>query len=207
VRRLYRHRLPTCRLAEAERHLLRIDRPDDIPGWLIPSLYFDYVRAGRAAPLRAVFRHNADDVMSLAGVLAAVATILGAEAPDPDDAIAAGNWWERDGDEARALALYGRALPWLEGGDDWHWVARRYARLCKRAGRRQDAVAVWRELWDRGDRAAGLELAKHHEHHERDLHSAHATTRALLDPAPDIERAALEHRLARLTRKLARYRR
>jgi uncharacterized protein YprB with RNaseH-like and TPR domain len=60
VRRLYKHRMPGCRLAEAERKLLRIDRPDDVPGAIIPALYFDYVRAGRAGPLRGVFRHNAD---------------------------------------------------------------------------------------------------------------------------------------------------
>ncbi len=76
VRRLYRHRMPGCRLADAERRLLRIDRPDDVPGWLIPSLYFDYLRAGRAAPLRGVFRHNAEDVLSLVGVLATLGRLL-----------------------------------------------------------------------------------------------------------------------------------
>jgi uncharacterized protein YprB with RNaseH-like and TPR domain len=73
VRRLYRHRMPACRLAEAERRLLRLHRPDDIPGWLVPSLYFDYQRLGRAAPLRAVLRHNADDVLSMVGVLTVLA--------------------------------------------------------------------------------------------------------------------------------------
>ena len=30
-----------------------VRRPDDVPGHLVPSLYFDYVRAGRVAPLLA----------------------------------------------------------------------------------------------------------------------------------------------------------
>src|SRR3990172_4704619 len=52
VRRLYAHRMPGCRLAEAERRLLRLDRPDDVPGYLIPPLYRDYPLAGRARPPR-----------------------------------------------------------------------------------------------------------------------------------------------------------
>jgi len=32
VRRVYRHRLEACRLADVERHLLRISRLDDVPG-------------------------------------------------------------------------------------------------------------------------------------------------------------------------------
>jgi hypothetical protein len=39
--------------------LLGLEREDDVPGWLIPSLYFNYLRLGQATPLEAVFRHNA----------------------------------------------------------------------------------------------------------------------------------------------------
>ena len=66
ARRLYRRRLPSCRLASLEAALLGLEREDDVPGWAIPPLYFDYVRGGRAEPLRAVFRHNALDILSLA---------------------------------------------------------------------------------------------------------------------------------------------
>ena len=52
VRRLYGHRMTACRLADAECRLLRIDRPDDVPGSLIPAIYRDYLVAGRASPLR-----------------------------------------------------------------------------------------------------------------------------------------------------------
>lgn len=204
VRRLYKHRMPGCRLAEAERKLLRIERPDDIPGSLIPALYFDYVRAGRAAPLRGVFRHNAEDVLSLVGVLASVARLLSGGALDPEDAVAVAQWWERAGDPARALPLYRDALPWLEGGDDWSWAASRYAGLCKRAGARADAAALWSKLWALGDRPAALELAKHHEHHARDLVLAESFAGALLERAAPDEAQLLDVRLARIRRKAAR---
>ncbi|HYM16096.1 MAG TPA: ribonuclease H-like domain-containing protein [Dehalococcoidia bacterium] len=202
VRRLYRHRLPACRLADVERRLLRIERPDDIPGSLIPSLYFDYLRAGRAAPLRAVFRHNADDVLSLVGVLAILGRLLAGGDLDPEDAAAVARWWEHAGEPARAAALYTDALPWLEGGDDWPWAAARLAALRKRAGDRDGAAALWRALWSQGDPHAGLELAKHFEHRAGDPRAAAEITRALLVRASAPARMGLEHRLARLRRKL-----
>jgi hypothetical protein len=204
VRRLYRHRMPGCRLAEAERRLLHIERHDDVPGALIPALYFDYLRAGRVAPLRAVMRHNADDVLSLAGVMAALAGLLSRDDLDPDDAVAVARWWELAGERARAAALYRGALPWLEGSDDWPWAAARHAALCKRARSRDEAAALWRALWDAGDRAAGLELAKHLEHHARDLRTAEAVTGALFAGAGGADGVALAHRLARIRRKLGR---
>jgi uncharacterized protein YprB with RNaseH-like and TPR domain len=203
VRRLYKHRMPGCRLADIERRLLRLERPGDVPGSLIPSLYFDYVRAGRASPLRAVFRHNAEDVLSLVGVLTMLGRLLGGDALDPEDGAAVGRWWEHAGDVRLAARLYAEALPWLEGGDDWAWVASRLARLRKRLGERESAVALWDELWAQGDRGAGLELAKHFEHQARDPRSALEVTRALLTRAPEAERIALEHRVSRLMRKMA----
>jgi uncharacterized protein len=204
VRRLYKHRMPGCRLADAERRLLRIERDDDIPGSLIPGMYFDYARAGRVAPLRAVFRHNADDVMSLAGILAGVAGLLGGVDLDPEDAAAVARWCERSGDAGRAMAMYREALPWLRGGDDWAWAAGRHALLSKRAGLRDEAVALWSALWQKGDAAAGLELAKHHEHHARDLTAAQAITLDLLEQSDAAGAGVLRHRLARIRRKASR---
>ena len=101
------------------------------------------------------------------------------------------------------MRLYERALPWLDGGDDWAWAASRHAALCKRAGRRDDAVPYWERLWSEGDAAAGLDLAKHYEHHARDLAAAEKVTVALLDGASQ-NRSDLSHRLQRIRRKRAR---
>jgi uncharacterized protein YprB with RNaseH-like and TPR domain len=204
VRRLYKHRMPGCRLAEAEHRLLKLDRPDDIPGSLIPTLYFDYVRAGRAAPLRAVFAHNADDVLSMVGILASLAVLLAGSELEPEDAVAVARWWERSGDEARAMSLYRGALPWLEGEDDWAWAAARHAQLCRRAGIRDESSLIWARLWQNGDLRAGLELAKHLEHHDRDFRAAEGVTLALLARCPTSETSALEHRLTRIRSRMQR---
>ncbi|HEX5479912.1 MAG TPA: ribonuclease H-like domain-containing protein [Dehalococcoidia bacterium] len=202
VRRLYKHRMPACRLADAERRLLGIERFDDIPGALIPALYFAYVRAGRAAPLRSVFRHNADDVLSLVGLLTRLAALFDSDDPPPDDAVALARWWERAGEPERAMALYRAALPWLEGGPDWPWAAQRQARLLRRAGSHSEAAALWRVLWAGGDADAGLALAKHLERRARDYAAAAEVTLALLaGGTPD--REGLRVRIERIERKRA----
>ncbi|MBF6600824.1 MAG: ribonuclease H-like domain-containing protein [Dehalococcoidia bacterium] len=203
MRRLYRHRLPSCRLVDAERRLLGIERFDDTPGSLMPAIYFAYVRAGQTAPLRGVFQHNADDVLSLVGLLARLTALFSSTEPPPDDAAALARWWEREGAPERARALYRRALPWLEGGDDWTWAAHRQARLSRRAGDHDEAAALWRALWARGDAAAGLALAKHLEHRAREYAGAAEITRALLAGGAH-DAGGLRSRLARIERKIVR---
>ncbi len=80
ARQLWRHRLEDARLATVEAGVLGIRRGDDLPGALIPARYFEYLRTGRPEPLRAVLRHNAQDVVSLGLLLAHLAGRLA----DPD---------------------------------------------------------------------------------------------------------------------------
>ncbi len=203
VRRLYAHRMPGCKLVDAERRLLRIDRPDDVPGSLIPEIYRDYVTAGRVSRLRGVFRHNAEDVLSLVGILVSLTALLSREEHDPDDAIAVAKWHERTGNGPLAMQMYGDALPWLDGGDDWTWVARRLAILQKKQGRRDDAAKLWERLWSGGDATAGIELAKYLEHHARNLPEAERVV-CSLDQESEQPNQLLSHRLRRIRRKLAR---
>ena len=203
VRRLYAHRMPGCRLVDAERRLLRIYRPDDVPGSLIPEIYREYVTAGRISRLRGVFRHNAEDVLSLVGILVSLADLLSREEHDPDDAIAVAKWHERTGNQPLAMQMYGKALPWLDGGDDWTWVARRLAMLRKKHGAREDAAVLWTRLWSEGDAGAGVELAKYLEHHARNLPEAERVV-CELDQECVLPDQLLSHRLRRIRRKLAR---
>jgi uncharacterized protein len=67
ARRLWKLRLESCGLSSIERSILGIGRThDDVPGWLIPQLYFQYLRTGNANPLRGIFYHNLHDILSLA---------------------------------------------------------------------------------------------------------------------------------------------
>ncbi|MCE5234175.1 MAG: ribonuclease H-like domain-containing protein [Mizugakiibacter sp.] len=73
VRRRYRGLWPNCRLLTAERMLLDVLREDDLPGAEAPQAWLTYLRGGAATNLRRVADHNAQDLRSLAGLLAHLA--------------------------------------------------------------------------------------------------------------------------------------
>jgi uncharacterized protein YprB with RNaseH-like and TPR domain len=216
ARRLYRRRLPSCRLVSLEEALLGLEREDDIPGWAIPALYFDYVRRGEAGPLRTVFRHNALDILSLVALLAHLGRTVGEDPPaDPDDCLALARWDESEGRLADAGRLYAAALHGGVDGEGRALALRRLARLYRRLGRWEDAARLWREEAESGvapERRleALVELAKVEEHRSRDYAAAEALTRRALSlvdllimlgggrTMPLLSREALEHRLWRL---------
>jgi uncharacterized protein YprB with RNaseH-like and TPR domain len=66
ARRLYRGRLPSCALGDIERGVFKIAREDDdVPGWLIPQLYNEYLRTGDPRQMRRVIYHNTVDILSM----------------------------------------------------------------------------------------------------------------------------------------------
>ena len=81
--RLWSARLADCRLGTIEQHVLRFTRDDDIPGFMIPGVYFDYLRLKRPADLPRVFEHNRHDILSLAALTGWVAAAV-ARAPEAD---------------------------------------------------------------------------------------------------------------------------
>ncbi len=218
ARRLYRRRLPSCRLACLEESLLGVEREDDVPGWAIPALYFDYVRRAEARPLRAVFRHNALDILSLAALLGHLGRVAGGRPPaDPDDCLAMARWDESQRRMMDATHLYAAALDGGVDGEARAFAVRRLASLYRRLGRWEDAARLWEEACAEGPPGrrleALIELAKLEEHRRRDFAAAEALTRRALSLLevmalrdgngghPALQREDLEHRLWRLRRR------
>ena len=212
ARRVWAPSLLDCRLTTLERDVLGLARPDDVPGALIPALYFAFLKSRRAAPLARVFTHNRDDVLSLAALLGwfagAVARAEGFGLR-PEELAGVGRLWERV-DPERAAACYREALDSGLAGAAAHAARLRLARWEKRRARWQAACA----LWEAASRAETFdprpweELAKFHEHRSRDVALAHAIVTTALDLAHAAGASArileaFTHRLGRLTRRLA----
>jgi uncharacterized protein len=66
ARRLWKLRLESCRLVELENRILGVERQGDLPGEMIPYVYFEYLRTAQAFKLVPIFHHNAIDILSLA---------------------------------------------------------------------------------------------------------------------------------------------
>src|SRR5207253_1537008 len=66
ARRLFRRRIGSCALQQLEAEALGIGpRVGDVPGFLIPTLYFEYLRGRDGRPLVSVFEHNRRDILSM----------------------------------------------------------------------------------------------------------------------------------------------
>ena len=62
ARRLWNLRFDSCRLMELENQILGVERQGDLPGELIPYVYFEYVRTQEIFRLLPVFHHNSIDI-------------------------------------------------------------------------------------------------------------------------------------------------
>ncbi|MDQ7820877.1 MAG: ribonuclease H-like domain-containing protein [Armatimonadota bacterium] len=76
ARRLWHRRLGGYSLPLLEQAVLRVDRPVDVPGWMIPSLYVRYLQTGDDALLEPVIAHNAWDILSLVALHGVAGDIL-----------------------------------------------------------------------------------------------------------------------------------
>ena len=214
-RRLWRDRLPSRALKYLEEHILGFTRTsEEVPGYEIPWLYFDYLRTGNARPLAGVFYHNAMDVAAMAALLAHINAIL----LDPYDGrvehgldfIALGKLFEDLHRWDEAARLYERGLESDLTEADFGAAVRRLSILQKRRGDLDQALRLWRAAADQGHIYAHLELAKYYEHQARNMKAALQWTKSARNHVEKMEapayvrehwRAEIEHRLARLERK------
>jgi uncharacterized protein YprB with RNaseH-like and TPR domain len=219
ARRLWPNRLPSRRLGDLETRILGAERTEEeVPGWLVPTLYFDYLRTGDARPLPGIFYHNAMDVLAMAALLNHMAQLL-ADPLDPPtehalDVVAIARLHEFLGHFDTAAQLFELGLARDDLPEEHHGVTQqRLSFLHKRRHNWTAAIELWQLAAERGQIYAHVELAKFYEHKQHDYQAALHWTQAALDlltppPAsghqPDQEQRDLQHRLARLQRKLAR---
>lgn len=215
ARRLWRDRLPSRALKYLEEHVLGFTRTsEEVPGYEIPWLYFDYLRSGDARPLGGVFYHNAMDVVAMAALLGHVSELL----DDPYngrvehglDFIALGKLFEDLGHWDEAARLFERGLELGLEEADFGMAVKRLSILQKKRGDMDQAIRLWEDAAGKGHIYAYIELAKYYEHKVRD--TAASIQWAELARS-EVEKADLpvyigkhwlgeiDHRLARLKRK------
>lgn len=221
ARRLWRLRLESCALSYLEPEILGLQREGDVPSYLVPQIYFDYLRYGRVAPLRGVFYHNAQDVLSLAALTALACHVF----EDPldygveyaEDLYSLGRLYLHLGISHRAETALRTALDTdlpdtLREKTLFH-LSFHY----KRQARWEDAIALWSQaIRENRDRLYPfVELAKFYEHRAKDFERAEelvlraidlVESSSLIRPIWWRERrlAELEHRLRRVQRRKAR---
>lgn len=217
-RRLWGHRLESCRLASLEEHVLGEARAGDIPSYLIPEHYFTYLRTRDPWYVKPVFDHNQRDVLSLLALAGRAAERFEAFLAEPAGPRGADL---RDGRPAdihplelfglarlyRALGLHepavrcyraclgldGEVAPPEAAPLPDHLAGRAgldCVRLLRRLGRAREAIALCERLADGYPPRlwALMEMAKDLEHRVRD----HARALAVVDRAIGLLEAGLD---------------
>lgn len=213
ARAIWKHRLPSCSLGTIERMVLGIERELDAPGWMIPQLYFDYLRSRRIEMLEPVFEHNRIDIVTLARLTALVQLYEAGIATPPNDidrlAVAL-HRLRRHGDSG-AIAAIRQLWPTPTAPADLRLRAlRELSVTLKRQRRHSEAAGEWRAALRDPSRPvrhyAAEELAKYYEHTERDHAKALEVARRGAEGAAlardEAAIAAFDRRLRRLERKM-----
>jgi uncharacterized protein YprB with RNaseH-like and TPR domain len=212
ARRLWKLRLESCRLVQLEQQILGVFREGDLPGELIPYVYFEYLRSREAQRLVPVFHHNAMDILTLACLTAVVPAAFRSTDVDAlravgvrrgEDLVGISRWLLNAGETERSLELLKRAIDLglpdrLLFRSLWDVAA-----MEKKLERPAAAVRIYTELAGcRNDHRVGAleELAKYYEHEEKNYGLALEFTRQALEFE---HTGSLLKRRERLERRLA----
>jgi len=178
-RRLWKRRIQDCSLANVEQKILNVEREIDIPSYLIPQIYFDYLRSGIIDPLIPVFHHNMYDILSLVSLLVlisqAIQDFVAAGIEDPIDLYSLGIFHYSLGNYPKSIACFKIALS-KDLSTEWQkaiYINLAYA--YKRTGKIEQAVQIWRRLLKEEfsfNFYVYEELAKYYEHKEKDYPQA-----------------------------------
>lgn len=214
-RRLWSHtRLPDCRLETLEHRVLGAPRVDDVPGWMIPEVFFSFLRDRDPAPLRGVLEHNRRDILAMAGLCGTLSRLLSTASRhtvpgDPHLRLGLARLWSALGECDISDPLFQSALadPGLTE-EARETGMTRWARCLKKRSRTEQAALLWRRLLAHcpGHLEATVELAKWFEHQKKDYRTALLLVEGgLRDRTLSANRRRqLEHRAQRLRGRMER---
>ncbi len=215
ARRLWKLRLESCRLMQLEEQILGFYRDGDLPGELIPYVYFDYLRSREAQRLVPIFHHNAIDILTLAcltGIVPAAFRSTDLESlarvgvRRGEDLAGIARWLLAANEHEQALEIMKRAV---NSGLPDRLLFRALwdiALLEKKLQRPHAAMQVYMDLAScRNEFRVGAleELAKYYEHEEKNYFMALEFTNQALSQE---ESSRLIHRKARLEKRLSKRR-
>lgn len=172
ARRMWKHRLERLKLSIVEEEILGVERIDDIPGYLAPMIYFDFVERKDPEGMLGIIKHNETDILSLISLYTHLSfQLLGQlEKQTKREKFEVGRWYSALGEVVAAKEMLQQAA----NGNDLDAVKAKLtlAYQFKREKQWNEARFMWDEVVENGSdllkQEAAIELAKYYEHHEKD---------------------------------------
>ncbi|WP_453995547.1 ribonuclease H-like domain-containing protein [Bacillus nitroreducens] len=217
ARRLWKNKLDSVRLSNVEKEILDIKRIDDVPGYLAPILYFDYVENQVPDGIFGVMRHNEIDILSLLTLYIHLSgiVILNEKNKYTSDKYEVARWLEALGETRKAQELYEQVVDVDSEKELKAKLALAY--LSKKENKMEQAVSLFFEVHEKGDTpdaiVASLELAKFYEHKVKDYVTALDFAKSAFSRWKELSHfgnktknakseADFEKRIARISKKL-----
>lgn len=108
-RKIWGLKLESCRLSSLEENILGEARCDDIPGSMIPAVYFKYLEDRDAADIKKVIRHNELDILSMVALLSKMSSMLENPLSEPlceQELLGMGKIFQKSGEEESVINCY-----------------------------------------------------------------------------------------------------
>ncbi|MCH1627333.1 ribonuclease H-like domain-containing protein [Ferdinandcohnia quinoae] len=175
-RRLWKNKLESVRLANVEKEILGIKRVGDVPGFLAPILYFDYLDNQDPEGIFGILQHNEIDILSLISLYIHLSgIILQSESNDNiSEQFEVAKWLDTLGETKKAESLYEQVAEHNEL--DVMKAKLALAFLYKKQNKVDESIHLFHEIFEIGFEGekviSGIELSKHYEHRVKDFKKA-----------------------------------
>jgi uncharacterized protein YprB with RNaseH-like and TPR domain len=176
-RRIWKLKLESCRLSSLEENVLGEFRIDDIPGALIPGIYFKYLEDRDATEIKRVIAHNKLDILSMVSLLTKISYLMKSPLKESDgghELYGIGRIYETSGSKDTVINCYEACM---KSGNSYvsNTAVKRLIDICKRNGDYERLVKYCMfVLSSTGFNRIPvmIELAKYYEHKARDFEKA-----------------------------------
>lgn len=185
ARRMWKDELESCRLSLIEQTKLGITRDHDVPGFMAPILYFDYLTEHDPRVIQGVLIHNEVDVLTLITLYIHLSYLLLNQGDIPvslGEIFEIGRWYEAIGADLLAMDRYQRVA------DSDHYLRGKailaLGLLYKKQNQWRDALHIWEKIIRENKsfpEAIYIEAAKICEHQLKDYEKAIHYTRLGLE--------------------------
>ncbi|WP_066313009.1 ribonuclease H-like domain-containing protein [Bacillus sp. FJAT-29814] len=216
ARRLWKHKLERLKLAIVEKEVLGVERVNDIPGFLAPMIYFDFIERKEPDGILGILKHNELDILSLITLYTHLTfQLCGIDSKQSRmETFEVGRWYAAIGENKQAEKVLGKLTT---GTDTASCLAKLTLAYQHKKNRDwEQARILFMEAADIEDEQIALEvcleLAKIHEHRLKDYKLAMDFCRRALEIMEGSEKISpddpaveqFQLRLARLERKKSR---
>lgn len=209
ARRLWKHKLDSVSLKNVEEEILGIHREGDLPGYLAPMIYFDFLESKETTGILEVMKHNEADILSLIILYTHISyQLLGL---DPwqtrREQLAVGHWYSSLKEVDKAVEIFEESLATYEG-EARIKALHELAFLYKKQGKYESALEAWEEVTEFASGKlfviANIEMAKILEHRLKDFDRALQCSFRALEVCTPEKQPDIEKRILRLQSKRVR---